>query len=233
MHSESIAELAVALVKAQAKIAPAEKDARGNYGKYTTLRSVWEACKSALHENGFSVLQFAEPSDTGTLALTTMLLHSSGQWIQGTETVRLQKDDPQGYGSAITYLRRYGLAAMAGVAPEDDDAAVASKPARGRVAPDAPQSAVQPQQPVLQQPTPIRPPVANHGLKTPKQGATDETAHRWFCAAIKERFHMSPDQAKKLLGVDSITQAMGDLTYDQILEAIKAAIPPTFRSEPS
>jgi len=124
--SEAINELAAALCHAQAEIEAADKDGRGNYGRYTTLLSVWDACKPALTKHGLSVAQFAEPSEPGTLALTTMLVHKSGQFIAGTETLPLAKSDPQGYGSALTYARRYGLAAMVGVCPDDDDADTAS-----------------------------------------------------------------------------------------------------------
>ncbi len=73
--SEDIDQLAVAIVLAQADIERADKDGKGNYGKYTTLRSVWDACKPALQAQGLCVLQFSQPSEPGTLALTTMLLH--------------------------------------------------------------------------------------------------------------------------------------------------------------
>lgn len=120
-RSESIDQLAAALVKAQAKIEGAAKDRKGNYGTYATLASVVDACKPALLENGIGFVQTYEPADAGTLSLTTTLIHVSGQWVSGTCAMPLARNDPQGYGSASTYARRYGLAAMVGVCPEDDD----------------------------------------------------------------------------------------------------------------
>jgi hypothetical protein len=84
------------------------------------LESVWNACRPALTRHGFSVVQLPGYAD-GVATLDTMLLHSSGQWIRGTAGAPLAKADAQGVGSALTYLRRYALAAVASVCPEDDD----------------------------------------------------------------------------------------------------------------
>lgn len=136
-YSDQLDQLAPAIALAQAEIEGAKLDADNPFFKttYATLASVWSACKPALIKNGLSVLQFSEPSPDGTLALVTMLLHKSGQFIAGTETMPLAKNDPQGYGSAITYARRYGLAAMVGVCPEDDDAEAATHHAKSTARP--------------------------------------------------------------------------------------------------
>ena len=82
-----------------------------------------------------------------------MLLHSSGEWISEVVTTRSQKDDPQGLGSALTYLRRYALAAVVGVtATEDDDGNAASTPANSRVSAPAPRPYI---------PPPVSPPAVN------------------------------------------------------------------------
>jgi len=125
-RSEAIDQLATALVVAQAEIEGAEKDNKGNYGKYATITSVVDAIKPALNSHSLAFMQLYEPSADGELALTTLLVHTSGQWISGTATVPLPKKDPQGYGSAGTYARRYGLMALVGLCPEDDDAQAAS-----------------------------------------------------------------------------------------------------------
>ena len=120
--SEQINELATALAKAQNKIKSASKDSNNPHfnRKYADLASVWNACREPLTENGLSVVQI--PADqNGRVSLTTMLMHTSGQFISSELSTRPTKDDAQGLGSAITYLRRYGLAAMVGVAPDDDD----------------------------------------------------------------------------------------------------------------
>ncbi len=126
--SEQVNELATALSAAQSEIEGATKDKINPAfrSKYADLGSVVDACKAALVKHGLSFTQVFEPSAEGTLMLTTMLLHQSGQWLRGTCLMPLAKVDPQGYGSAATYARRYGLAAIVGVCPEDDDGNAAS-----------------------------------------------------------------------------------------------------------
>lgn len=121
--SEQINELATALSKAQGQIKGAAKDSSNPFfkSKYADLSSVWEACREALSKNSLAVVQTNSPSDSGIIVVTT-LMHSSGQWVQGELFMQPTKADPQGIGSTITYARRYALAAIVGVAPEDDDA---------------------------------------------------------------------------------------------------------------
>lgn len=139
-HSEKLDALGAALAKAQAAVKGAKKDANNPFFKssYADLASVWEACREALTSNGLSVVQFPG-FENGIATLDTMLLHSSGQWISATAGTPLTKNDPQGVGSALTYLRRYALAAVASVSPEDDDGQAASgakrNTSRGGVAP--------------------------------------------------------------------------------------------------
>lgn len=120
--SENINEIGAALAKAQGVIENATKDKANPYFKstYADLASVWGACRAALSSNGLSVVQTPEQSEKGVI-VSTMLLHSSGQWIKGSYLMPISKFDAQSIGSAITYARRYALAALVGVAPEDDD----------------------------------------------------------------------------------------------------------------
>jgi hypothetical protein len=124
LHSESLSNLAKALSQAQSKIKGAKKDANNPFfkSKYADLESVWEACRGPLTENGLSVAQLP----TGQKGLLTILLHSSGEWIAGEMLLNPTKDDPQGLGSALTYGRRYSLAAITGVHQTDDDGNAAS-----------------------------------------------------------------------------------------------------------
>lgn len=126
--SYSIKELATALAKAQGKIKGAIKDSENPFFKssYADLAAVWEACREALSENGLSIIQMPQYYSDGLVGLDTVLLHSSGEWIAGSMIMKPVKDDPQGWGSCITYFRRYGLAAMAGIAQVDDDGNEAS-----------------------------------------------------------------------------------------------------------
>ena len=131
--SESIAALAAALATAQGSMKGAVKDSANPFfkSKYADLASVVEALRSAFSANGLSYIQTIQPSDRDEVRVETMILHSSGEWIScGVLALPVSKVDAQGYGSALTYARRYSLSAAVGVAPEDDDgnAATAAKP---------------------------------------------------------------------------------------------------------
>lgn len=125
--SDAINELASALAKAQGKITGALKDSANPFfkSKYADLASVWDACRAALSENGLAVVQFPESDESGLYVVTT-LTHSSGQWMRSRLRLTPKDDTPQAAGSAITYGRRYALAAAVGVAQVDDDANAAS-----------------------------------------------------------------------------------------------------------
>lgn len=144
-HSENIADLATALAKAQAVVEGAKKDSNNPHfkSKYADLASVWSACREALTDNGLSVIQSPGLCHDGKMEMTTMLMHSSGQWVRDTLSIPLQKIDAQGYGSATTYARRYALAAVVGVSPDDDDGNAASA---GRGASNDRAKAITPQQ---------------------------------------------------------------------------------------
>lgn len=130
--SETIGALADALAKAQSDIQGALKDSTNPHfrSKYADLASVWDAWQRVGPAQGLSVSQWPGACENGVMVLTTLLAHKSGEWMRETLTIPLGKVDAQGYGSATTYARRYALAAMAGIAPEDDDgnAASAAKP---------------------------------------------------------------------------------------------------------
>ena len=130
-QSESIAKLTTALSIVQGKLSHAKKDSANPFfkSKYADLESVWDACRSLLAENGLCVMQFPGEFLEGCMSLDTILAHSSGEYIKQTMEVPVTKLDPQGAGSALTYMRRYALAAVVGVVQADDDAnaAVVSK----------------------------------------------------------------------------------------------------------
>ena len=150
---EGLNELAAALAKAQAEIEPAPKDADNPYfkSKYASLPAVRDAMREAFAKNGLSVVQMPITSDEfvtedvieydqrgtqvttkktfGTVKVTTLLLHESGQSLDcGTLSAKVDVSNPQKAGSAITYFRRYALAAISQtVADEDDDGNAASQ----------------------------------------------------------------------------------------------------------
>lgn len=130
-QSTELNHLATALAKAQASLSAAAKDGKNPHfkSKYATLQSIWDAAREVLAPNGLSVAQTFRETDGARMDITTTLLHSSGQWIAGTLSMIPQQSTPQGIGSAITYGRRYALAAILGiVADEDDDGNAASTP---------------------------------------------------------------------------------------------------------
>jgi len=100
----------------------AKKDSTNPHFKtaYADLASVWDACRAPLANAGLSVVQLVS-SDATHAIVETILAHSSGEWVSSTLAVPLTKVDAQGLGSAITYGRRYALAAIVGVCPADDD----------------------------------------------------------------------------------------------------------------
>jgi hypothetical protein len=126
--SETLSKISAALLAAQKQIKFAAKDAKNPAFRstYADLPSVIDAIKPALNEAGIVFVQTMSPSESGFLAITTRLMHESGEWIEDTATIPLQKNDPQGYGSAVTYGRRYGLAAITGLYQDDDDGNAAS-----------------------------------------------------------------------------------------------------------
>lgn len=130
-QSENINELVTALSKAQGAISPAIKDSLNPHfkSKYADLNSVWEACRTQLSTNGLAVIQTMNYDEKGQLQLITTLAHSSGQWIKSFLPVLTNKNDAQGIGSALTYMRRYSLSAIAGISTDvDDDGEAASRP---------------------------------------------------------------------------------------------------------
>jgi len=125
-----INELATALAAAQGEIEPAPKDADNPYfkSKYASLPAVREAMRAAFAKHGLSVVQMPEVVE-GQLRLRTLLLHCSGQSLDcGVLAADVDLANPQKIGSAISYFRRYALAAVSmTVSDSDDDGNAASE----------------------------------------------------------------------------------------------------------
>jgi hypothetical protein len=155
--SDTIDKLATALAQAQGEMDGAKKSATNPFfeKKYADLASVKEAMRAPFAKAGLSVVQFPKTTFNGEptafewtakrsgevrygvrvftiVTVVTRLLHSSGQWMEDQVSAMLPNGDPQAVGSAITYLRRYALQAVAGIATEDDDAEATT---RGRLLP--------------------------------------------------------------------------------------------------
>ncbi len=156
MHSETIASLAAALVKAQGEMPSVTKDRDNPHFKfrYATLDAILDTVKPVLAKHGLAIFQSGGESTPASVTVETMVLHASGEWIMSSVTIPLAKQDAQGVGSGMTYGRRYGLSAALSLATDDDDDAnAASKPhkaatpatdrARARVATPAVEDAAQ------------------------------------------------------------------------------------------
>ena len=130
-HSPELDQLATALAAAQGSMQGAVKDRTNPAFKssYADLASTWDACRVALSTNGLAVSQHPGRLEDGSVTVTTMLLHRSGQHITSVCSALPRDASPASVGSVVTYLRRYGLAAAVGVSPEDDDGQAASQPA--------------------------------------------------------------------------------------------------------
>lgn len=130
--SETITSISEALLKAQQNIEGAKKNATNPHfrSSYADLEAVINACKEELNKAGVVILQSTadDPTVQKSYIETTFIHAKSGEWMSSdTEIVVKEENNPQAYGSAITYARRYGLMAMALLAPEDDDGNAASK----------------------------------------------------------------------------------------------------------
>jgi len=131
--SDTITKLAVALNKFQKAVEGAKKSSDNPFysSKYADLAEIWKTIREPLTANGLSVTQLPDDAFTDRIdeknivmkvAVETVLLHESGEWISSRTVLPLVKRDPQAVGSAITYARRYGLSAILGIHQEDDDA---------------------------------------------------------------------------------------------------------------
>lgn len=124
-HSPTIGKIAFALASAQGAISTAAKNENNpHFNKsYADLADVWDACRRPLASNNLAVVQLPGSRNDGKIVtLVTILAHGeSGEFFCSTLEMVPSKNDPQGIGSTLTYMRRYALSAIVGVAPKDDD----------------------------------------------------------------------------------------------------------------
>jgi hypothetical protein len=121
-QSSSIKELVTAIVKAQLAMKPAKRESSNPFfkSKYADLPECWEATHP-FRENGIAIVQCPMPSDEKTIAIDTVMAHTSGEWMRSRLLMPIAKIDPQGAGSAITYGRRYALGCMTGLVTDEDN----------------------------------------------------------------------------------------------------------------
>jgi len=120
--SDSIKNIAVAMCEVQASMEAASKSKENPFfgSKYADLSEVLRCIKDVIPSKNLSFMQM--PSfESGVVSVETIVMHTSGEWISSTSAAPISKGNPQGVGDAITYLRRYSLAAIFGLAQQDDD----------------------------------------------------------------------------------------------------------------
>jgi hypothetical protein len=167
-------QIASALVKAQQAFGPALKTSVNPHfrSKYADLAAVVEAVIDGLNKNGIYLTQLTHECDNGVI-VETMLIHESGETLSGGKLhVPASKQDAQGYGSALSYARRYSLMAITGIAPEDDDGNAASK-------------------------TKMRPLDSTAAVKTLSEAATMEDLKTMYAKAFKA-FQGDPEALKAI-----------------------------------
>lgn len=130
-QSESIGKLGAALAKAQSTMEEAKENTSNPFFKstYADLTSVWRACKSSLATNDLAIVQAVDSEGEKTVLVTTLIHGGSGEWMKSFLPLYVPKNDSQSMGSALSYARRYALAAIVGVyvEGEDDDAEKATE----------------------------------------------------------------------------------------------------------
>lgn len=201
--SENIAAIASALAEAQAEIENVTKDASNPAfrSQYATLAAVLDVCRPVMARHGIAIIQ-TPGNDGDAVTLTTTLAHKSGEWMETTVGVVPGKRDAQGIGSAVTYLRRYSLAAMCGVAQEDDDGNAAS--ANGNA----------PSRPATQATQPSPRPQASAPQKGDAVASAKADVRRWISAMGVER-----EEAELLVHLDNLTPDDFRPEYKRIKEA--------------
>lgn len=223
-------EIASALVKAQKEFGPALKSSTNPAfrSRYADLSACVEAVIDALNNNDIFMMQPTHECDNGVI-VETIFIHSSGEQISsGKLHVPATKHDAQGYGSALTYARRYSLMTACGIAPEDDDGNSASKP---KAAPAKP--VAQPAAPAKASP----PPAKIEGKEGPwqlKVSIEPEGSFADWASIVMDATKLGLEQAASEADVMSIFRnnkniydrmkaELGSSAYETLMEEFKTA----------
>lgn len=214
--------IAAALVKAQKEFGPALKTSTNPHfrSRYADLSACVEAVIDALNNNGIYLMQLTDEHDGGVKVSTTFIHESGEQLSGGTLFMPASKHDAQGFGSALSYARRYSLMAACGIAPEEDDGNAASKPVAPKVMPKA----------VAKAPEPAPPPklagtVSQWQLKV---SAEPETTVDDWSSTIADTTNFALEMAQSVNDVNSIykinkvvydrLKALDSVTYSMLLD---------------
>jgi hypothetical protein len=223
--SPEIGALAEAIAKAQAELENVDKTgsnpafkADGKAAKYVKLGAVLDAVRPIFAKHGIAVVQMPVNGEGSNVGIVTLLAHSGGQWIESRMYVAPMKFDAQGAGSAITYLRRYSLMAMAGVAPDDDDGNAAVARPEGTAAPsrarapaeqasspfdDSPNGAGRPAGERAAAP-PSLPPTNGKAAPAPSADDPERKTKHDRAVAVRDRIKAAIEKAKEPVIVDEI-----------------------------
>lgn len=184
--SDSIAQLAEALSKAQGQIDDASKGSKNPFfnSKYADLAAVRSVIREPLAANDIAVIQFPRSLD-GEVEVETMLTHKSGEFMSETLRLPVGKWDAHGIGSAITYARRYGLMALLGIATDDDDGNAAVEKAPAKLAPQMNMT-----------------PLYNEAMQAAAQGS-DSLSKFWKSLGEDQRNSFPADKRKELKTIAS------------------------------
>lgn len=223
--SDQIDKLAEALAKAQGQMKPAVYDGTNPHfrAKYATLTAVMESCRPALSANGIALLQstVVEGEPVARVGVSTMLVHTSGQWVLGTLHLKPVNDTPQAVGSALTYARRYSLAALVGIVAEEDDDAEKAHGRNGAPSSENPGNTEKPSRSPRRttEPKPATDKQAVTAV-TPQPPKADRVGKMREIFSLSARLHQSPDVMKgyigELLGMDRPIKSSEEIPDDKI-----------------
>jgi hypothetical protein len=204
--SSPCGELFAAMALAQAAVENVEKGGLNPAfrAKYAKLGDVLDEVRPKFAAQGISITQMPINGAGSNIGVVTLFAHKSGQWLESTLYVAPTKFDAQGAGSVITYLRRYALMAMAGVAPDDDDGnAAVGRPSEARTAQGSPHAA---------------PAGRGRPQAAPAPSDADLEATRLY-KAMQARI----DEAVTVKGLETIVPSQAWKTLDDALHTIRPA----------
>ena len=227
IQTAEIDKLAAAMARFQSAVTGASKGGAAKIGAqgaqtrhYTRMEDVWDAARKPLTANGLSVMQWPTTPDDGRVTVVTRVLHESGQWMQASLSMAVDKSGhmnvTQQYGSAITYCCRYAFLAALGLPPSDDDAESAGdreRPQSTQPRKRSSKSDRQPAEPASTTPSPV-PLGTTQTWQTKIRGATDEaTLKRVWTAFLTVRDQFSSQQIAPLVSLkDRRKAALADTT---------------------
>jgi hypothetical protein len=221
--STEIQELIKALVSAQSEFSAIPKDSDNPFfkSKYAALPDVVKITTPVLAKNGLAVTQLVTTNAEGGDALSTVLLHTSGQYLMDTANLHLVKTDPQGHGSAITYMRRYAYMSILGlVADEDDDGNAASHPKQTYTPAPAPAPKQSNQQTLGNAVAKAAGKPQSQGVSSGKPASEAQTRAIW---AITHKT-LGMDDAQMWDAIDELIHAKYDKLTDLSLDEAKIVI---------